>query len=102
MDLGKVTVFSGFPPDKKRLLQTCSRNVWGQVFATLPLPLIVDDMCSAQPFLRSNGSGTNPTMKGAATPVSSRQEEAAYCHLSAFWHLDYDRCETCNRFGSLL
>ena len=35
MDLGKVTVFSGSPPDdKKRLLQNCSRNVGGQVFAT--------------------------------------------------------------------
>ena len=86
MDLGKVTVFSGSPPDKKRLLQTTcrllgtyySRNVGGQVFATLPLPLIVDDMCPAQPFLRSNGSGTSPTMKGAATPVSARQEGAPF------------------------
>ena len=48
----------------------------------LPLPLILDDMSPAQPFLRSNGSGTNPTMKGAATPVSARQEEAAHPHLT--------------------
>ena len=34
-------------------------------------------------FLALNGGGeTNPTMKGAATPVSTRQEEAAYYHLT--------------------
>ena len=31
--------------------------------------------------LRSN-DGENPTMKGAATPVSTRQEEAVYYHLT--------------------
>ena len=51
---------------------------WCKSVCNLPLPLILDDMSPAQPFLRSNGSGTNPTMKGAATPVSARQEGAPF------------------------
>ena len=70
MDLGKVTVFSGSP--QQQSTQTLPSSLY------LQLVLQLDDMSPAQPFLRSNGSGTNPTMKGAATPVSARQEGAPF------------------------